>query len=128
MKKIAGNVLVYILAAACVAFLVAGCSEEVLDETEKELLAEWNGVVQRIAAARSMTWECSAQICKKVSDRTDGDQRKRILHKFSDMLHSIDISPLGLFDQLRSIDMAFDASYYLARVPDGLIGSAGRYC
>ena len=120
MKKIAGNVLVYILATACVALLLVGCSEEIIDETEKELLAEWNGVVQRIAAARPMTRESSAHICKKVSDRTDGDQRKRILRKFFDMLQSIDISSLGLFDQLRSIDMAFDASYYLARVPDGL--------
>ena len=120
MRKIAGDLQIHILATACAALLVVGCSEEVIDETEKELLAEWNGVVQRIAAARSMTWECSAHICKKVSDRTDVDQRKRILHKFSGMLHSIDISPLGLFDQLRSIDMAFDASYYLARVPEGL--------
>ena len=120
MRKIAGNLQVHILATACAALLAVGCSEEVIDDTEKELLAEWNGVVQRIAAAKSMTWECSLHICKKVSDRTDGDQRKRILHKFSNMLHAIDISPLGLFDQLRSIDMAFDASYYLARVPEGL--------
>jgi len=120
MRKLARKAYARLLATACVALLMVGCSEEIVDETEKELLAEWNGVVQRIAAARSMTRESSAHICKKVSDRTDGDQRKRILRKFFDMLHSIDISSLGLFDQLRSIDMAFDASYYLAREPDGL--------
>ena len=62
MRKIAGNVQAYVLTAVCAALLVVGCSEEVVDETEKELQAEWNGVVQRISAARSMTWECSVHI------------------------------------------------------------------
>ena len=119
MRWLTRNVQARILAVAFAAMLLVGCSEKV-DETERELLAEWNGVVQRIAAARPTTWKCSSHICKKVSDRTDGGQCKRIVRKFSNMLHSIDISSLGLFEQLRSIDMAFDASYYLARVPSGL--------
>ena len=96
MRELARNVYFRLIAASCAVVLSLGCSEEVIDDTEKELLTEWNGVVQRIAAAKSMTWECSLHICKKVSDRTDGDRRKRILHKFSNMLHAIDISPLGL--------------------------------
>ena len=119
MRDWTKNSKVRILAAFCVAMLSVGCTEKT-DEAEQELLTEWDRIVQRIAAAKPTARKSSSRICKQVSDGTNGDQCKRIVRKFSEMLHSIDISSLGLCEQLCSIDMAFDASYSLARVPSKL--------
>ncbi len=116
MRKVARSVHVRLIAASCAVVLSLGCSEEV-DEIERELLTEWNGVVRRIEQSKATSWESWYRICKKVSDRTDGEQSRRIVSKFADMLFAIDMSSLGLFEQLSALDMVFDVAYDLARVP-----------
>ena len=116
MRELARNVYFRLIAASCAVVLSLGCSEEV-DETERELLTEWNGVVRRIEQSKATSWEGWYRICKKVSDRLDGEQSRRIISKFADMLFSIDMSSLGLFEQLRALDVVFDVAYDLARVP-----------
>jgi len=116
MRKVARSVHVRLIAASCAVVLSLGCSEEV-DEIERELLTEWNGVVRKIEQSKATSWEGWYRICKKVSDRIDGEQSRRIISKFADMLFSIDMSSLGLFEQLRALDVVFDVAYDLARVP-----------
>ena len=116
MKKLARNVHVRLIAVSCAVVLSLGCSEEV-DEIERELLTEWNGVVRRIEQSKATSWESWYRICRKVSDRTGGEQSRRIISKFADMLFSINMSSLGLFEQLSALDVVFDVAYDLARVP-----------
>ena len=43
---------------------------------------EWNGVVRKIEQSKATSWEGWYRICKKVSDRIDGEQSRRIISKF----------------------------------------------
>ncbi len=85
MRELARNLYFRLIAASCAVVLSLGCSEEV-DEIERELLTEWNGVVRRIEQSKATSWESWYRICRKVSDRTGGEQSRRIISKFADML------------------------------------------